>query len=156
AKVFSWLLAADAEATAAGAPLLTGAGRAYLRELVIAAAPARERKARRAAAERRELPYWDTGERRLWLATNLLREFRQPATNQMAVLDAFQARGWTERHVSNPLPREAHETEAEAQERLHETIKSLNKGMPPGTIRFRGDGSGAGVWWEYARSAERE
>jgi len=152
--VIKWLLAADAELTVTGTPLLTAAGVIYLHELLVTESPAKERKARREAAERRPLPYWDVDERRLWLGATLLKEFRQPAQNQTALLEAFQARGWVERRVKEPLPREPRETEAEAQERLHETIKSLNRGMPPGSIHFRGDGSGCGVWWDYARPTD--
>jgi hypothetical protein len=152
--IIKWLLAADAELTATGTPLLTPTGVIYLRELLVTEAPTKERRARRMAAERRLLPHWDAAERRLWLGTTLLKEFRQQAPNQMALLEAFQARGWTERHVSNPLPRQPHETEGEAQERLHDAVKHLNRGMSPGTIHFRGDGSGKGVWWEYTTGAE--
>ena len=94
----------------------------------------------------------DSTERRLWLGTRLLHEFRQPVPNQIAQLVAFQDRGWTERRVTGPLPREPHETDTEYQDRLHETIKGLNKSMPPSTIHFRGDGTGHGAWWDYARS----
>jgi hypothetical protein len=148
ALVLSWLLAADAEATAVGVPLLTAAGAAYLREVLVEAAPARARKG--AAAERRSLPHWDAAERRLWFGTTLLHEFRQPAEKQTALLDAFQANGWVERHVSYPIAREPNETESEYQDRLHHAIKNLNRAMPAGTIHFRGDGTGRGVWWDYA------
>src|SRR5262249_46651225 len=70
--VIQWLLAADAELTVTGTPLLTKAGVIYLRELLVTAAPAKERKARREASERRPLPHWDTGPRRLWLGVRLL------------------------------------------------------------------------------------
>jgi hypothetical protein len=153
ARFAQWLLDRNEESALVGTPLLTEAGVVFLRGVV--PAPARARGARSgpgagAVATGRPLPRWDANERRLWLATRLLKEFRRPAPNQTALLDAFQARGWACRHVSNPLAREPGENEIEAQERLHETIKSLNKGMPRRTIHFRGDGSGHGVWWDYA------
>ena len=94
------------------------------------------------------LPRWDGGRRQLWLGGRLLKEFRQPAPNQTALLDAFERRGWAARHVVDPLPPTPGEREDEAQLRLQETVKNLNRGLPPGTIRFRGDGTGRGVWWE--------
>ena len=93
------------------------------------------------------LPRWDGGRRQLWLGGRLLKEFRQPAPNQTALLDAFERRGWAS-HIVDPLPPEAGEREDQATLRLQETVKNLNRGFPPGTIRFRGDGTGRGVRWE--------
>jgi hypothetical protein len=150
---FGQFLADHIEAAAAGSPLLTDAGFRYLRKLLAPATNPKASGSRRTPIPRlvhRGLPHWDADARQLWLGGVLLKEFRQPAQNQTALLDAIEARGWVIGHVSNPLPRERDESETEAQERLHETIKNLNRGMPPRTIRFRGDGSGRGVWWEFS------
>jgi hypothetical protein len=153
AAAFQQFLADHIEAAVAGSPLLTECGERYLRKLLVpvsspnAGGPRRTRISR---LVRRALPHWDADARRLWLGGVLLKEFRQPAQNQTALLDAIEAHGWEVGHVSNPLPPERGESESEAQERLHETIKNLNRGMPPQTIRFRGDGSGRGVWWEIS------
>jgi hypothetical protein len=139
-------LLADHDATAAdGAPLLTGPGVSHVRRLVLAA--------RAGSAGPRgpglPLPHWDGVRRQFWLGPRLLRQFRRPAPAQAAVLAAFQAGGWAAGHAPDPIPREPGDTEDEARHRLHETVKNLNRGLPPGTIRFRTDG-GTGLWWEYA------
>jgi hypothetical protein len=54
-------------------------------------------------------------------------------------------------HIDDPLPTWPDEEEEEVKRRLHDTIKNLNRTLPPGTIRFRGDGTGQGVRWEYDR-----
>jgi hypothetical protein len=96
------------------------------------------------------LPRWDAEVRRLWLGGRLLKVFRQPARNQTALLDVFQEEGWAA-HIDDPLTLAGGEDEGDAKRRLHETVKNLNRGLPPGTIRFRGDGTGQGVTWEYDR-----
>ena len=154
ASLCAKLLAADKRARQAGTPFLTRDELRYLKGVLAAAkgggaATAGRAPAGNARSNRRRRPRWDAPSRQLWLGRRLLKEFRQPAQNQTALLDAFQATGWATRHLSNPLPPTAGETEDEAQERLHETIKSVNRAMPPGTIHFRGDGTGHGVWWEY-------
>ena len=87
----------------------------------------------------------------MWLSTRLLKTFRQPAPNQTTILDVFQEDEWAKSHIDDPLSRSVGEDEADARRRLHETIKNLNRGLPPGTIRFHGDGTGEGVRWEYDR-----
>jgi len=150
AAAFQQFLAGHIEAAAAGSPLLTECGERYLRKLLAPVTSPNASGPRRTRIPRhRALPQWDADARRLWLDGVLLKEFRQPAQNQTALLDAIEAHGWAGGHVSNPLPREPGESESEAQERLHDTIKHLNQALPAGTIRFRGDGSGHGIWWEY-------
>ena len=95
------------------------------------------------------MPWWDPEGWRLWLGGRVLKAFRQPAWNQTALLGVFQEQGWAA-HIDDPLRRTDGEGEEDAKRRLHDTIKNLNRGLPPGTIRFRGDGTGQGVSWEYA------
>jgi hypothetical protein len=80
-----------------------------------------------------------------------VKEFRQPAPNQTRLLDVFQEQGWATAHIDDPLPGHREETEEDAKRRLQETIKNLNRGLLPGTIRFRGDGTGQGIRWQYDR-----
>jgi len=150
--VFAWLLEANARAILDGAPLLTPAGASFLRQLIVMAAVGVSSVLEPETMVDRALPHSDASERRLWLGGVLLKEFRQPAPRQTAILDAFQARSWAYGHVSNPLPQGPGESEEEARQRLHDAIKNLNRGLPAGTIRFRGDG-GLGVWWSYSESA---
>jgi hypothetical protein len=60
------------------------------------------------------------------------------------VLAAFQVADWSER-ILDPLE---WEPGLDPTERLRETVKSLNRGLTPGTIRFHADGTGAGIRWE--------
>jgi hypothetical protein len=140
------LLEAHQAACALGLPLLTSAGVAYLRERLL---PATIAQALPGDASQPPWPRWDGAGRRLWLGDRVLKWFRQPAGNQTALLSAFQEQGWAA-HIADPLRRATNEGEEEAQRRLHDTVKNLNRGLPPGTIRFRGDGTGQGVGWEYA------
>ena len=152
---FSKLLKDDERARKSARPLLTAAGRQYVLRYIRtaeddSAVEGISKSKGRPSSASAPLPRWDANERRLWLGRVLLKEFRQPAPNQTALLDAFQAHSWTRKHLADPLPREAGESDPEAQQRLHDAIKCLNRAMPRGTIHFRGDGSARGVWWEYA------
>jgi hypothetical protein len=97
----------------------------------------------------RLLPFWDIDARQLWLGKRLLKEFRQPAPHQTGLLDGLQKQGWGSFHIRDPLPGENGESEEDAKRRLQATVKNLNRNLPRGTIRFRGDGTGHGVRWEY-------
>src|SRR5262249_53570121 len=60
-----------------------------------------------------------------------------------AVLEAFQVNDW-QGPIDDPL---GDGEGSEAAERLRETVKSLNEGLPAGTIRFHTDGRGGSVRW---------
>jgi hypothetical protein len=92
-------------------------------------------------------PRWIAGRRQLWVGAKLIRQFAKLAPHQTAILQAFEASGWTER-IDNPLPTLPTGGLALAKRRLRRTIENLNRSMPPGTIHFRGDGSGFGIRWE--------
>jgi hypothetical protein len=143
-SAYSALLTDHDRASAEGTPLLTEAGAAHVRRLILAG-----RAGRGGPAAGPPLPHWDGVRRQLWLGPQLLKEFRQPAPAQVAVLAAFEARGWAAGHAPDPIPHEAGESDEEVRHRLHDTVKNLNRGIQPGTIRFRADG-GTGLWWEYA------
>jgi len=87
------------------------------------------------------VPRWDGDRRKLWFDSRLCKRYTgNPAKNQIDVIEAFDAAGWPAT-VPDPFrdPR-----------KLNVTIRSLNDAMAPGTIRFRGDGTGEGVIWEAA------
>jgi hypothetical protein len=130
-----------------GRPLLTADGEAYLREALAGdeATPASGSN----GVARHPWPRWEAGERWLWLGDRLIKVFRQPAPHQALLLSAFQDHSWSLKHIDDPLPLAQGETREEAKRRLHETIRNLNRSLPPGSIRFRGDGTGQGVIWEY-------
>lgn len=153
-QVYTRLLQAHEDAVARGQPLLTEVGVGYVRQQIVPAggrqaAPAPRARATRAFQANGSLPYWDTQSRRLWLGGILVKEFRQPAPNQTMLLAVFQEQGWATAHIDDPLPCQREETEEDAKHRLQETVKNLNRGLSPGTIRFRGDGTGQGVLWQY-------
>jgi hypothetical protein len=148
------LLKAIEDAASNGQPLLTHPEIAFLRQVLLGCpfnetAPALDKSCANPLEGHDVLPLWDG--RRLWLGETLLKEFNQPAPFQTALLDAFQKQGWSDTPAENPLPRAEGESENNAKHRLHDTIKNLNRCLPPGTIRFRGDGTGKGVIWVFDR-----
>lgn len=89
-------------------------------------------------------PRWDADLRKLQLGGQLVKRFKWPATNQEAVLCAFQEEGWPER-IDDPLPPQP---EQDSKRRLADTIKCLNRKQVNELLHFRGDGTGEGVLWE--------
>ena len=90
-----------------------------------------------------ERPRWVVGAQELWWAGSVVKLLRQTADNQVRVLTAFEAAGWPH-HIEDPL---GHMAGGKAKIRRRETIKSLNIGLTPRTIRFFSDGTGTGVRW---------
>jgi len=89
-------------------------------------------------------PIWDAAHRELRYNGRLVKRFRVPARNQIAVLDAFQEDGWPE-YIDDPIPPEHG---IDPKHRLNVTIKSLNRNQLAPLIRFHGNGSGLQVYWE--------
>jgi hypothetical protein len=89
-------------------------------------------------------PFWDAPHRELRYNGRLVKRFRVPARNQIAVLDAFQEDGWPE-FIDDPIPPEHG---IDPKHRLNVTIKSLNRNQLAPLIRFHGNGSGLQVYWE--------
>lgn len=137
------LLQADEHCRSQGQPLLTEAGVCFVRQSLVGPGdcPAPQPPAL--------LPRWDREQRRLWLGHLLLKEYRHLAPNQTALLEVFQEQSWVVTDIDDPLRPQAGEEEEDVKRRLRATIKNMNRGLPPGTIRFRGDGTGEGVVWEY-------
>jgi hypothetical protein len=93
----------------------------------------------------RLVPRWDGDLGQLWCGDHLIKEYREEAENQKAVLAAFQGEGWRHR-IDDPLP--SMRNEKRAKRRLRDTITGLNQDhITPGVMRFRGDGTGKGVNW---------
>jgi hypothetical protein len=99
----------------------------------------------------RLLPDWDPQHRVLRIGPRVVKRFRFSARNQEAVLTAFQEEGWPP-FVYDPLPGSASQ---DAKQRLHDTIKYLNRNQENRLIVFRGDGKGERVLWELTFSAQR-
>jgi hypothetical protein len=77
----------------------------------------------------------------------VVKRFREPAPNQVAILRAFEEEGWPAR-IDDPLFGGLNG--AQAKQRLHDAIKRLNASQLHQRIRFHGDGTGTGIWWELA------
>ena len=83
---------------------------------------------------------WNKEHGELRLNGEVIRKVRVVmATNVVGILDSFQECGWPT-HMDNPLPSSADEN------RLRETLKTLNKGLK--RIHFYADGTGEGIRWE--------
>jgi hypothetical protein len=91
-------------------------------------------------------PKWDAAQKRLTVGSQVVKLYRWPAINQETILAVFEEDGWPNR-IDDPLSVVAN---LDPKRRLHDTIKCLNRGQEILTIRFRGDGTGAGVKWEFA------
>jgi hypothetical protein len=99
------------------------------------------------------LPFWDAERRQLWLGDRLIKEFHQAASNQVAVLAEFQRRGWNVRRVANPLAADADETLKARLRHLQDTVKSLNRGLPHGTVHFRVECESLFIQWDFIAGA---
>lgn len=86
-----------------------------------------------------ETPSWN-GANELTFRGLVIRRVRNrgQAVNVATVLDAFQEQSWPAR-IDDPLP------DGRDQQRLHATVRSLNKGLTG--IVFSADGSGEGYQW---------
>lgn len=97
-------------------------------------------------------PRWDRAGRVLIFCGQVIKRFSWPARNQELILSAFEEMGWPER-IDDPLP----VTDGVSQkDRLHDTIKCLNRKRLIKSIRFAGDGTGQGVCWRLSEEAPRK
>lgn len=95
------------------------------------------------------MPTWDRERHELRVAARLVKQFRLPSPNQETVLTALQEENWPVR-IDDPLPPNK---KLDAKQRLHDTIKNLNRHQKHRLIRFMGDGTGQGVRWEIRENA---
>jgi hypothetical protein len=93
------------------------------------------------------MPRWDQERRTLYVGSYVVKQFREPSQNQEAVLAAFHQEGWAHR-IDDPLPPSA---DQDPKFRLHHTIQRLNNHQQHPLIRFRGDGTGQGLFWELTQ-----
>jgi len=91
-------------------------------------------------------PHWDSQRHELWVANQLVKQFKGQALNQERILAVFEEEDWAAR-IDDPLPLTE---EIDPKRRLHDTIKCLNRKQRHQLIHFRGDGSGEGIIWELA------
>jgi hypothetical protein len=97
----------------------------------------------RAFRSKPDRPKYESDVRELRLGNRLVKRYRVRADNQELILKAFEEEHWP-RHIDDPLPPRAN---IDPRERLHETIKRLNKAQKARLIRFSGDGTGHGILW---------
>lgn len=90
-------------------------------------------------------PEWNVHRHELLVNQQLIKRYRWPAENQEAVLNAFQEEGWPAR-IDDPIPPQSN---IDPKRRLADTIKCLNRNHLVHLVRFRGDGTGEGVLWDF-------
>jgi hypothetical protein len=92
----------------------------------------------------RLVPRWDGTTGELIFRGRLVKKVREQhgGSNVRTVLDCFEEKGWPST-INNPLE------ELPSGQRLHDTIKSLNKGLSG--ISFHSDGYGTGFSWRISR-----
>jgi hypothetical protein len=100
---------------------------------------------------RQPRPVWDENRRELHFNGHLIKRFRLPSPNQIAVLAAFEEENWPSK-IDDPLPPL---TDQDPKRRLHDTIRNLNRCHRLPILRFVGDGTGQGVLWGSASSIPR-
>lgn len=106
---------------------------------------------RNVVSEHTATPHWDADGRQLIWGSTVLKQFCRAAPNQEAILTTFEELNWP-KQIDDPLPPRE---DLVPQERLHEAIKSLNRGLRPKLIRFGGDGTGRGICWRYVATATK-
>jgi hypothetical protein len=91
------------------------------------------------------LPHFDANARVFRWGAHVLKKYRQPAKNQITILEAAEELGWPN-SFDDPLPRVAG---IATKVRCHDAIKRLNHHQRPHLIHFEGDGTGCGIGWAY-------
>jgi hypothetical protein len=94
------------------------------------------------------MPLWDQERHTLYVGDQIVKQFREPSPNQESVLAAFHQEDWAHR-IDDPLPPSQ---DQDSKYRLHHTIQRLNNHQQRPLIRFRGDGTGQGVFWELTEN----
>lgn len=92
----------------------------------------------------RIVPYWDRDRHELRLGSRVVKQFKLLSPNQEMILAVFDEENWPAR-IDDPLPPSKR---VNSKQRLHDTIKNLNRNQKHRLLRFLGDGTGQGVRWE--------
>ena len=79
-------------------------------------------------------PKWDRDRHELRVGDRIVKRFKRPAVNQETILATFEDDGWPSR-IDDPLPTLA---EQDPKQRLHDTIKCLNRSQKRHLIHFQG------------------
>jgi hypothetical protein len=100
----------------------------------------------------RNVPMYDGGNMLLYWRGTVIKTWDREATSQNAVLAAFEEEDWPDMILDPIWP----DLEQDAKERLRETVKRLNKGLKPGTIRFFTTRLGTAVRWAPVRGNKQK
>ena len=98
----------------------------------------------------RPTPRWDRDRHELRVGGELVKQFKLPSPNQEMILMALEEESWPPR-IDDPLPPSQ---KLDAKQRLHDTIKNLNRNQKHRLIRFMGDGTGQGVRWQLIAESQ--
>lgn len=90
----------------------------------------------------RSLPVWSEDLRELRFRGKLVKRYKQPATDQVLILQAFHEQGWPP-SIDDPLPPKPGR---DPKERLHDVINHLNRKQR--VLHFFGLGTGTKIGWE--------
>lgn len=120
--------------------VLTGSGAAAARANPLLAADPRRPPLPKAASP---LPRWDGQAGELHYRERLVKRFRNAASNQRRILEEFQRRRWPG-ELADPLPADP---EVNRKQRLHDTIKNLNRGQLELCLRFYVADAGHSAGW---------
>jgi hypothetical protein len=97
-------------------------------------------------------PHWDCEDRVLYVGNLVVKEYRVLSPNQEAVLSAFEEEGWPH-YIDDPL---SPVPDQNPKQRLRDTIRCLNANQRNQLVRFRGDGTGERVRWEFISSSSKK
>lgn len=102
----------------------------------------------RAGIERAQtVPTWDQSRGELRWGDAVVKRFHRPAPNQTTILAAFHEDGWPPM-IDDPLPG-SHSVDA--RQRLHDTVKCLNRNMIVRALSFAKKNNGQSVLWHPIR-----
>jgi hypothetical protein len=83
--------------------------------------------------------------RELWVGNKLVKQFRQPAKTQEAILLSFEELDWAD-EIDDPLPKVP---EIDPKLRLRQTIANLNRHQKTPLLHFFGNGTGKTIRWQF-------
>lgn len=90
------------------------------------------------------VPVWNADRQELRYVGELVKRYKLPSKNQIAILNSFQEDGWPVR-IDDPLPQSPG---VDSRRKLNDTVKALNNNQKKNWLRFRSDGTGEGITWE--------
>jgi hypothetical protein len=128
--------------------VITSKGVAYAEEFLslgLSSDPQDRKAIRQGLRMGRLAPHYDQETRQFRWGRHLLKHFAQPSENQVLLLTAAEEQRWSD-WFDNPF------TGGEGidpKERLHGTIRDLNRNQKRYFIHFKGDGTGKAAGWQF-------